>query len=385
MTATKVLRDIIKIDDENMLTGNLESKIMAQNFAVELATNDFKEVERQIIDFYLRIARRSNIDLKQSKIFAYLKIYKSLTQKQLQELTNLSSGFVSITLKSFLQSSIVTRDFLPGTHTNIYTINEEYGFTFNAPTAQVNRVLEEHDIFIKNLQEKLKKYREKYPKEAIFLERRLNGIRNYIEIQRMVHTNKKAVFLNENTFDLVLSDEFINYPPEIIELENQLVERFVRMNMFIRDDPIINKILTFLITREKMSQEMLLRLTGFSRSTISRNLKGYGEQDYVTITKKEYLKPRIYYIGSIGIYLAEVLLIGRQLVISQSLSFEELLLKLKSDSKFKKNVELNAFFISKLEQIISDINQVKNRAKRLEIAQQELKQFNSEKEKRKDN
>ncbi|NPE09387.1 MAG: hypothetical protein GNW80_13960 [Asgard group archaeon] len=353
-----------------------ERKAMANNIPVELATGELKKVEQQIIDFYLKIAQKNQVDIKLTEIFAYFKIYDSLTQKQLKELTDFSSGFISIALKSFLQSSIITRNFIPKSHTNIYTIDDEHVFTIITPRAQVNRNNEEHEKFIIELQTKLGQLKDKYPLESTFLFRRLNGIRNFFETQRRAHTElEKTDYLKEDVSGLLHSNEFIEYPSEIEKLESSLVDRFVRMSMFIENDPIINKILSFLITREKINQEMLLTLTGYSRSTISRNLSGYGEQDYVTITKKEYLKPRIYYMDSIGIYLNEVILNNRRFLITWRPKFVDLLSQFESNSNYNRNKEMNLFLRTKIENIVSNIDLVIKRAQLLENAQRELKEF----------
>jgi len=354
----------------------VERKAMAQDIPVVLGTGELIEVEKQIVDFYVKIAQKNQVNLKLTEIFAYFKIYDSLTQKQLKELTGFSLGFISITLKSFLQSSIVTRNFIPKTHTNIYTINDEYVFTIVTPRAQVNRNNEEHEKFIIELQRKLEELKGKYPLESTFLIRRLNGIRNYFETQKRAHTElERTDYLEESVSGFLQSNEFIEYPPDIAMLESSLVDRFVRKNMFVEDDPIINKILSFLITREKISQEMLLTLTGFSRSSISRNLAGYGEQDYVTISKKEYLKPRIYYMGSIGIYLNEVILNNRRFLISWRPKFVDLLSQLESNTKYNKNKEMNMFLRVIIINLISKIDLVIKHAQLLENAQHKLKEF----------
>ncbi|NHJ49113.1 MAG: hypothetical protein FK733_15100 [Asgard group archaeon] len=359
-----------------MTVEKVGSKAMVQDVPVEVITNELKVVELQIVDFYMKIAQKYQVNLKLTRVFAYLKIYDSLTQKQLKELTGFSTGFISITLKSFLQSSIVTRDFIPKSHTNIYTINDKFIFTLLPLRGQFVRNLEEHEEYIIELQTKLEKMISKYPLESTFLLRRLNGMRNYIETEKRVYSEfKKTDFLEESVSDLLPSNEFIEYPPEIAKLESSLVDRFVRLSIFIKDDPIINKILSFLVTREKISQEKLLALTGFSRSTISRNLSGYGEQDYVTITKKEYLKPRLYYMESIGIYFNEVILNNRRFVISWRPKLLDILSQLKSNSYYNKNKEMNLFLQSKVEDIISNIDLVIIRTQLMEKAQHELKQF----------
>lgn len=359
-----------------MIVYKSERREMAKDVPVEIATGELKRVEKQIVEFYLKLAEKNQVNLKLMKIFAYFKIYDSLTQKQLRELTSFSSGFISIALKSFLQSTVITRNFIPKTHTNIYTVNDEHVFTIVTPRTQVNRNNIEHEKFIIDLQAKLEQLKEEYPIESTFLFRRLNGIRNFFETQKRAHKElEQTDYLEEDVSGLIPSNEFIKYPSEIEKLESSLVNRFVRLSMFIEDDPIINKILTYLITREKMNQEMLLKLTGYSRSTISRNLAGYGEQDYVTISKKEYLKPRIYYMDSIGIYLNEVILNNRRFLISWRPKFVEIISQLELNPKYNKNKMMNSFLGVKIDNLISNIDLVIKRANLLENAQQELKEF----------
>ena len=111
------------------------------------------------------------------------------------------------------------------------------------------------------------------------------------------------------------------------------------------------------------------------RVLISRNLAGYDEQDYVAISKKEYLKPRIYYMNSIGIYLNEIILNNRRFLISWRPNFVDLLSQLESNSLFKRNNEMNIFLRGKIKNLISNIDLVIKRAKLLEIAQNKLKEF----------
>ncbi|NHK31175.1 MAG: hypothetical protein FK730_07475 [Asgard group archaeon] len=367
-----------------MIVEKVERKTMVQDIPVELATDELKEVEQQIVDFYIKVAQRYRLNLKLTKVFAYLKIYDFLTQKQLKKLTGFSTGFISNSLKSFIQSSIVIRNFIPKTHTNFYTINNEYRLSILTPLTEFYETQKKHENFIIELQEKLHKLEAKYSIEATFLIRRLNGMRNFFETQKRAYTElDKKEFLEENVSDLLLSNGFIEYPSEIKKLESSLVERFVRMSMFIENDPIINKILSFLITRKKITQEKLLALTGYSLSTISRNLRGYGKQDYVRITKKEYLKPRNYYMESIGIYLNEVILNNRRFLISWRPKFVDLLSQLKSNLKYNKNKEMNLFLQLKIRDIISNIDLVIKRALLLEKVQNELKDFVLRKEKMK--
>ena len=48
--------------------------------AVELLTNEMKTFEQQIITFYKEIGEKSRLNLRATMVFAYLQLYKRLTQ-----------------------------------------------------------------------------------------------------------------------------------------------------------------------------------------------------------------------------------------------------------------------------------------------------------------
>ena len=341
-----------------------------------LIKGDLKEVEQQILEFFMSIAEKSNLNLNLSKIFGYFRIYDSLTQKQLKELSGISLSTISASLKSLTKSSILAREFIPKTHTNIYTLNKNHPFFAYSPNDVIYRSLEQHDYYILDLQDELRKYKNKFPTEVTFFIKRLNSLRNYIEARRRAFLGKKSNnYLDENAFDFFPKNGFMIYPEEIESLETKLVERFVRMEMFVSEDPIINKILTYLITRMKLNQEMLEKLTSFSRSTISRNLSTYREQEYVVITAKQYLKPRIYFIDSIGVYLNDVVLMIDKSIISWKPKFKHLLEELQNNPTYKKDEAMNNMLQNKISELIADISKLDSRSARLQQAQNDLMDF----------
>ncbi|MGC9779446.1 MAG: hypothetical protein HZR80_09415 [Candidatus Heimdallarchaeota archaeon] len=340
-----------------------------------LITSALKKIEQKILKFYLEIGRKSNLNLRLTEIYAYFRIYESLTQKQLKQLTGFSSSTISTALQSFIQTGILTREFLQNTHTNIYTlIKTEFVFAYSTSNGYF-KSLEQYDNFIENLHEKSQELIDIYPRLIELFHRRLNGIRNHIEACRRAYTGKKKnTFFEEDVSDLISTNKNTNYPPEIKKYEEEFVNHFVKTEMFVKDDPIINKLLSFLTTRVIINQEMLINLTGFSRSTISRNLSIYGELGYVS-TKKEYLKPRVYSIPKMSLYLINVVLTNNQSIVDWIPKFEEILNELKSNIMNSVNLDINQFLTEIIKRILDDIRILKKNTQLLTEAQKELQNF----------
>ncbi len=340
----------------------------------KLITGNLKKLEQKVIDFYLEFGRKSSLNLKLIEIYAYFRIYDTLTQKQLKQLTGFSASTISAALQSFLQSGMLTRDFLPNTHTNIYTLLKmEYIYAYSA-NSNFYRKLEQSDLFIHDLQERSKDLLNKYPSLIKIFHKRLNGFRNYIEVQRRVFTGKsKNQFFSEDVSELISTDEYTHYPSELRKYEDEFVNYFVRNEMFIVNDPIINKILSYLTTRARINQEILLNLTGFSRSSISRNLVGYGTRGYVSISKKEYMKPRVYTIPIISLYLLDVVIRYNKRIFDWIPIFEESLVDL-TTLNFKD--QDSKFLLTKtIKRILEEIQFLKKNYLLLTEIQMELQNF----------
>jgi len=77
----------------------------------KLIASPLKEIEQQIVDFFLEIGRQYNKNLKLVTIQAYFYIYQALTQKQLKKLTSFSSSTISTTLQLFIKSNALAGTF----------------------------------------------------------------------------------------------------------------------------------------------------------------------------------------------------------------------------------------------------------------------------------
>ena len=123
----------------------------------KLLSKHSKKIEREIVTFYKTIGKMVSLNSRATEIFAYLKIYDALTQEQLKQLTGFSLGNISTTLQSFLQTDIVYRQIIPGTHKNLYRIKPERVNFVYTPNILIIEDLEKLDSYIVEKQTELHK------------------------------------------------------------------------------------------------------------------------------------------------------------------------------------------------------------------------------------
>ncbi|MFX1451211.1 MAG: hypothetical protein ACFFCM_10240 [Promethearchaeota archaeon] len=148
-----------------------------------------KEYENILIDFVLDSGRAKSVDPNLQLILGYIGIHKKLTQKQLRDLTGLSSGTISKKIRDILDLSVVKKEKIPKTNKYIY-INtpEAYGDTAEA-------TLEEFIEIIKFLKQKLNELEEKKDKKgAEFLIRRIQGLIKTFETVKNIWSDIEFIF-----------------------------------------------------------------------------------------------------------------------------------------------------------------------------------------------
>jgi DNA-binding transcriptional regulator GbsR (MarR family) len=201
-------------------------------------------------------------------------------------------------------------------------------------------------------------------------------MRNYVEVQRRAIKNeKKFSFFNEDITELLPQQKLIEYPPEIQEIEEEFVDSSTNNNLFGSNDPIHNRIIAFLITRNSLDQDKLIHLTGFSRSTISRYMQTNAKNGFVNLKPKKYQKSQIYFMESASLsYISEILKID-YFIFSWVPKFKEIIKDLQTNSKYTKNKDTTNFLISRINEILDQIEILRVSSNHLEKAQDELLVF----------
>jgi DNA-binding MarR family transcriptional regulator len=339
---------------------------------VKLLSDHSKEIEREIVVFYKTIGKMVNHNSRATEIFAYLKIYDALSQEQLQQLTEFSRGTISAILQSFLQADIISRRMIPKTHKNLYRIKpERVNFDYTPPT-QILEDLERLDLYIVDKQTELKELEGKYPIEIELLHRRLNGLRNYIEAQRrQINREKKHSFFQEEVSEIIPLNKMIVYPFDTRELEETLMGALG----YYKNDPVRNRILSIFYTRRSVDQQTLTDTSGFSRSTVSRLLKKELERGYISVLPREYREPRIYYLKSISLSILSVILNTDNFIFSYIPRFQEILSTLQSEKLSDRNRKDATFLITKIKEILGQIEAFWKDTRFLRQAHNDLSKF----------
>ncbi len=349
---------------------------MDSQTSLNLFPNEFKAIESQIIDFFVQIGEILDHNKTSTKIFAYFKVYKLLTQDELKHLTNFSSSTISTTLQAFLNSDILIKDLIPNQRKYAYRLRDEKVSFIYIVFSQIIEELERLDLLTVKYQKKVKKFQDKYPNIVEYFNSCLNSLRNYVEAQRRaINYEKKFSFFKEYTSKKFLSMEILDYPKEIQQIEENFVDELSRSNYFSVINPIKNRILSYIITRQKFSQETLISLTGFSRSTISRVLNDYLDDEFIKTMPREYQKPLFYYQDSFSIAIMNLILKSDHFIFSWIPKFKNLMKELNENTQYTTNKKTRDFLIMRINKILDQIEELKSSSKLLEQAKSELQDF----------
>jgi DNA-binding MarR family transcriptional regulator len=337
-----------------------------------LLSKQSKKIEQEVVSFYMKAGAMVNLNPRMTEIFAYLRIYNSLTQEQLGHLTGISAGTVSTTLQVFLQTGIINRTMIPGTHTHLYRIKPERVDFVYTPSTQIMDDLEELDSYIVKTQAELQKMQTKYPTEVQFLHLRLNGIRNYIEAQRrQIHGKQKYSFLPEDGSELFPLSKGVAY-----HFDTEAIERTVMgVIKYYRHDSVKNRLLGLFFTHRSATQQTLIDNSGFSRSTVSRFLKEFVGREYIQALPREYRRPRVYYLESFSRSILAVILNTDNFIYSSVQRFQEILDSLQSKRQIARSEAETALLHGLLQDLVKRIETFKKNNRFLRQAYQDLCDF----------
>ena len=340
----------------------------------ELIINELKPYEEKIVSFYKEVGDNSSLNPKSTWIFAFLQFYRALTQKQLKKLTNFSSSTISTVLHSFIQSGIVSRIMSSEARTGIYVLKTEKVSFVYTEFSQIMEDLEKFDEVIITYQKKITIYQKKFPELSNFLHMRLNSYRNYIEAQRRtIKKTKKYSFFKEDVSQFKFRDEIIAFPPHLEKIIFEFIIFLVENEDFSEYNPIFNHVYGHLGIRKTVTQDFLIKITGFSLSTISRNLNQALENELISATPKLYKKPRFYQLQSLSLSMTQYILNTDAIIFNWSSKFQRLLDNL-DESKIP---TMNSSFYmikSKIESLIQQISQFEEESNLLRKNREELLQ-----------
>jgi len=168
----------------------IDEKLLLENHIFE---GKIKEYEQMLIDFVLDSGRAKSVDPNLQLILGYLGIHKKLTQKQLKDLTGLSTGTISKKLRDILALRIAKKVKIPKTNKYLYVNTpESYGDTADATLEDFTKINE----FLKKKIIELEKLKNK--KGAEFLSKRLKGLTKTFETVQNIWSDIEFIFNQRN-------------------------------------------------------------------------------------------------------------------------------------------------------------------------------------------
>ena len=150
-----------------------------------------KEFEQILIDFIMDSGRAKSVEPTLQRILGYIAIHRKLTQKQLIDLTHLSSGTISKKLRELLRIGIIKKEKIPKTNKSLYIIAPE-NIVGAVDTAWEE--FTEISEFLKGKQDELLKYKEK--KGSKLLSGRITELLKTFEAMENIWFDIKEYFVN---------------------------------------------------------------------------------------------------------------------------------------------------------------------------------------------
>lgn len=345
---------------------------MATMKQVRLLSERSKDIELELVEFYKTVGKMIGLNPRTTEIFAYFRVYDTLSQEQLRQLTGFSLGTISAMLQSFLQTDIISREMIPKTHKNLYSIRPEKVHFVYTPAIQILEDLERLDQYIAKKQTELRELQHRYPVKTKFLTMRLNSFRNYIEVQRrQISRKKKYSFFQEDVSEILPPNEMIVYPFDTEEIENRLMDTLTSSKY----DPIKRRIRGIFFTRRSVDQQTLMDISGLSRSAISRFLQQDLKRGYIRVLPREYRRSQIYYLRSISLSILSVVLNADSFIFSYIPRLKEILAALLKQRRSERDSLDTAFLVTKINDIIDQIETFQNDTRFLREAHRDLSDF----------
>jgi len=171
----------------------IDKRSLVGNHIFEGKIKDYEEI---LIQFVMDSGRAKSVDPNVQLILGYIGIHQKLTQKQLKDLTKLSTGTISKKLRDILALGIIKKEKIPKTNEYLYVnAPESYQDTADATLEdimKINEILKEKVI-------EIEKYKNK--KGAEFLSERIKNLIATFETVRKIWSDIEFIFKQNHKRD----------------------------------------------------------------------------------------------------------------------------------------------------------------------------------------
>jgi DNA-binding transcriptional regulator GbsR (MarR family) len=169
-----------------MIDRKNNGNILVENHIFEGKIKEFEDI---LIEFVMDSGRAKSVDLNVQLILGYIGIHKSLTQKQLKDLTKLSAGTISKKLRDILALGIVRKEKIPKSNEFLY-VNAPESYEDSAITTLEGFI--EINEFLKKKISEIEKHKNKDGAE--FLLKRIKDLVTTFEKVQNIWSDIEFIF-----------------------------------------------------------------------------------------------------------------------------------------------------------------------------------------------
>jgi len=254
-----------------------------------------RDFERTILDYQFEIFGYSSLSDTMGVILAYLSLYGELTQGQLKKLTNFSKSTISTSLSTLINIGYVRKGKIRHSREYKYykkprsqesidfalgTMENEIAF-FNEKILELeNKALTRkkgYELILNRLKDALDVY-ECYQNIIRFLKN--PSSKPNFDIKR-----KHAINLTTKDFSLIQ----LKLDPEIMEIEEEILNYFMFESAYSVLTDFSLKIYTLFLLRKVLTQERIREITGLSLGKVSQVVNALVRKGFIMkVEKKKY-------------------------------------------------------------------------------------------------
>lgn len=253
-----------------------------------------KEIELELIDYQLDLARSHSQSESLQKIITSLLLHGKLTQSQIKKLAILSKSTISTGLSNLMNIGHIKKEKIQGSREYTYIISSAYKDSMNNAFGSLDKEIQFLDV---KLLELTNKYSTDYKGFSLLSNRIEEVIRVFILYQKLLEKlendnieikNKDSV-LRLTKEDIKIIDDIFN--PKIKQIEDEIIDFFLYNSAYSTLDEFTLRIFVYFLTRKVLTQKKLRYLTGLSLGKVSQVVNSLIELGMIEkVNKKEMSK-----------------------------------------------------------------------------------------------
>jgi len=295
---------------------------MTHNSQDQIYSKEIRKYEQKLIDFITESGKNKRKSEIESHILAYFLLHPSITQKQIKNLSEMfrkkpiSSGAISNFLNQYLsyEPKIIKKEKIEGSRNklryylvrdnivDIFSISQEVGIALmvesikflNDIISSLEKIIPHYkDVSLKNmLLSRIIELRDYFIYHMSLLDKFMAG-----NTGKKFTPHKKEYTAPKTT----IIETYMKYD-SIQHIEQEIITFISEFPLFVFEEMKYQPIISYLITRKKLTQTELQQLTGFSSGLISEGLNYLTNKEYISIEKIERIRQRKYILPSIGYF-----------------------------------------------------------------------------------